>query len=436
MDLYIEPTVDEDNENAAVDECSLVPFLALGQTIKPGNVSFEQSLPTAQRLSVDISIPVNDAGKSPLDGFVFDLVDPLLGRRLSTRVTLVTSKIEDGIAHHLVELAYRSVIGDGASALAGRELFRFTPPSSKLAPSFYVSRLAVELFGAERLTINHVTNVPTEVTVDGKVESEASGVPVASQITAVLRNATDTTTGAIAQFRASATSDANGKFQISLLAGDYDVVVSPEYETPYASRVTQWTIAPSPVEQAGKLITLPAISTLTGRVLGTTEQSGEWSATVYAIPSTIGQKTTFVDSLVGTGRSFGRRSATGIVETNGTFALGVDEDRYDVYVRPSEGSGYPWAILANTVVTEGVVGLGTVRLSAPFTFSGNVTVPGTSDTGAEIVLPGALIRAYALFDASGQLVDGWDTANAAVQIGEARANATGQYELLLPTSLK
>lgn len=434
--LYLEPVLSAEVAAEAPNDCTVVPLLALGQTIEPGNVSFEQRLPKALRLSADVSIPVNEAGDSPLDGFVLDIVEPIFGRRLSTQVTLVTPTIEAGIAHHLVELAYQPVVGEGASDLTGRELFRFTPPPSAVAPSFYVARLAADLFGTEQLVVNHITSVPTNVVVEGQVNSEVGSVPVASQVTAVLRNASDITTGAIAQFRASATSDTSGRFSLALVAGDYDVVVTPQFETLYASRVTEWTIAPKPVEQAGLLVTLPVTSTLTGRVTGATEQSGEWSANVLAIPSTIGQKSTFIDSLVGDGRSFGRRGAVGLVEVDGAFELAVDPGNYDVFVRPTEGSGYPWAIRPNTVVTEGALGLGPVKLSAPFAFSGYVTVPGTSVEGARLVLPGALVRAYALFDVNGQLVGDWASSSSAVQIGEARASSLGQYELLLPASLE
>ena len=434
--LYFEPILDVEAAAEAPNDCTLVPLLALGQTIEPGNGSCNQPLPIAKRLTVDVAISVNKDGKSPLDGFVLDIVDPLLGLRLSTQVTLATSTIEAGIAHHLIELAYQPVVGEGSSSLVGRELFRFTPPSSKVAPTYYVARLAADLFGTDRLVINHITVVPSEVVVEGKVESEAGSVPILSQVTAVLKNASDISTGAIAQFHPSTTSDELGRFRLSLVAGEYDVVVTPQFETRYASTVTPWTIAPSPVEQGAKLVSLPATSTLTGRVIGSAEQNGVWSANIFAIPSTIGQKSTFIDSLVGDGRSIGRRSSTGLVDADGAFELAVDPGNYDVFIRPSEGSGYPWAVLPNTVVTESVAGLGPVRLSAPFAFSGYVTVPGTSQSGERVVLPNALIRAYALFDANGQLVGDWASAIAAVQIGEARASSLGQYELLLPASLE
>jgi hypothetical protein len=98
-------------------------------------------------------------------------------------------------------------------------------------------------------------------------------------------------------------------------------------------------------------------------------------------------------------------------------------------------SGYPWVVRPNTVVLEGPVGLGAVQLAAPSAFEGFVRVPGKSESGEALVLPGALIRAYALFDANGRLVGDLSLARSAVQIAEARANSLGEYSLLLPAAL-
>lgn len=434
--IYIEPLSDIEVTDGVPDDCTIVPLLALGRSILSGNGSLEQRMPIAKHLDLDVSIPVDKNGSSPLQGYVVDVVEPLLGRRLSTQVTLAAPVVENGTAHHTVTLAYQPVIGEGESDLLGRELFRLTPPSTRVSPTFYVSRLAVDLFGTDELVVNHVNHVPTEVAVEGQVESETGSIPLASQVTAILRNSSDLSTGAIAQFRASATSDEHGRFHLSLVAGDYDVVVTPQFDTLYATAVTQWTIAPTPTNQAGKLVTLPQMAKLSGLVRGATEQAGSWAANVLAVPSTIGQNNTFIDTLVGRTRTVGRRSATGPVALDGAFELAVDPGNYDISVRPNEGAGYPWAVLPNTVVADSGIGLGAVQISAPFAFTGYVTVPGTEISRERVVLPGALLRTYALFDVNGQLVNEWDSATAAVQIGEARASSLGQYELLLPASLE
>jgi hypothetical protein len=434
--IYIEPSVDSETVGDPIDDCTLVPLLALGQNISSGNGLFDQQMLVAKRLSIDVSVPLDGNGKSPLEDFVVDLVDPLLGRRLSTKVTLSQPVISEDIAKYAIEIAYQPVIGEGTSELLGRELFRITPPKSVVAPTYYVARYAVDLFGSNRLEVNHITNVPKEVTVKGQVETAEGSIPLASQVTAVLRNTSDFTTGAIAQFRTSTTSDEQGKFQLSLVAGEYDVVVTPKNDTLYASVNAQWTVASEPSVQAGKLVELSPTVKLSGRILGTTEKTGDWSANVLAIPSTVGPRYTFTDALVTGGTDIGRRSATGLVAVDGAFELSLDPGKYDVSLRPDEGNGYPWAVMPNTVVSVGGGGLGTIQISAPITFTGSVTVPGTSDSGDRIVLPGALIRVHALFDKNGRLVSDLGTATSAVQIGETRATTSGHYDLLLPASLE
>lgn len=434
VDLYIVPQVESLDAEPAGD-CSLVPFLALGQPIEAGKVLFEQRLPVAQRLSIDISIPVNDAGKSPLEGFVLDLVEPLLGRRLSSQVTLVPGAIELGVAHHVVELAYQPVVGAGAAELSGRELFRFTPPKGLVAPALYVAKVATDLFGDGQISISQVAKVPNTVAVSGAVESETGAAPVVSQITAVLRSAGDSSTSAIAQFTASTTTDEQGRFEFELVAGDYDFVATPLYENRFASRVGLWSISSDAKAQTDMNVTLPAKSSLTGRVVGSEKELAAIGANVVAVPSTIGQPATFIDNLLDNTRNLGRRSAAVPVELDGAFELGVDSGSYDVFICPATESGYPWVVRPNTVAFDGPVGLGAIQLSAPFAFSGLVKVRGTSASGDVLVLPGALIRAYALFDTNGRLVGDLASANSAVQIAEARANSVGEYSLLLPATL-
>jgi hypothetical protein len=432
VDLYVEPSGSLADSSST--ECSRVPFLALGQKIEAGKVQFQQKLVAPQVLDVDISTNLTAEDASELDGYTVDLVDPLYGRRLSTQHGLGAPNISEGKAKHSIQLRYQPVAGAGASDLAGREIFRFVPPAGSVAPTFYVTRLAADLFGTNHLVINQIARVPRPVVVSGRVQSKSNRVPVAAQVTAVLRGGSDPLAGALAQFRVSAPTDPQGYFQLTLVEGDFDVVATPLTEVNYASVVASWSLSES-TEASERILSLPESSTLTGRISVSDAGSGGVSANVSATPTSIGVRSTFADGLVRQTVS-SRRSAAGMVDAEGAFELAVDPGNYDVCVRPTDESGYPWFVRPNTVVGSGAVGLGAIQLTAPFVFAGQVTVPGSGSGDDRVVLPGALIRAFALFDSSGRLVSNLADATGAVQIGEARAASTGQYQLLLPARLE
>jgi hypothetical protein len=432
VDLYVEPVVDA-LSSSSPDSCTRVPFLALGQKIEAGKVQFQQKLAVPPQLKVKVVASPTGENASEIDGYTVDLVDPLYGRRLSSQVLLGTPKLVEGKATYDFTLAYQPVAGAGASELAGKEIFRFVPPPGRVAPTFYVTRLAADLFGSNALVINQIVRVPRTVVVSGRVQSKSNRVPVAAQVTAVLRGGSDPSTGALAQFRVSAPTDLQGRFQLDLVSGDFDVVATPLTDVNYASVVTSWSLS----ESAGdteQTLALPEASALTGRISVGVEGSAAVAANVLAMPTSIGARSTFVDGLVRQSVT-SRRSAATKVNAEGAFELAVDPGNYDVCVRPADDSGYPWFVRPNTVVGSGGVGLGAIQLTAPFAFTGRVTVPGPKGED-RVVLPGALIRAFALFDSNGRLVSTLSEATGAVQIGEARAASTGQYELLLPARLE
>ncbi|MGC4065461.1 MAG: hypothetical protein QM784_12610 [Polyangiaceae bacterium] len=433
VDLYVEPTGSAADSSTPTD-CSRVPFLALGQKIEAGKVQFQQKLVVAQTIDVDIVTNQTGENASALDGYTVNLVDPLYGRRLSTQRLLAAPAITDGKAKHQVELRYQPIAGVGAGDLAGRENLRFVPPTGSVAPTFYVTRLAADLFGTNHLLINQIARVPRPVVVSGRVLSKSNRVPVAAQVTAVLRGGSDPLAGALAQFRVSAPTDPQGRFELNLVAGDFDVVATPLTEVNYASIVAAWSLSES-TDESERILSLPEASALTGRISVGGAGSEGVAANVLAMPTSIGARSTFADGLVRQTVS-SRRSAAGMVDTEGAFELSVDPGNYDVCVRPADDSGYPWFVRPNTVVGSGAVGLGAMQLTAPFAFTGQVTVPGLGNGGERVVLPGALIRAFALFDSNGRLVSNLADATGAVQIGEARAASTGQYQLLLPARLE
>jgi hypothetical protein len=440
VDLYIEPTSEAttpDSESVIADDCTLAPLLARGQAIAPGRVSLTQRLSVAQHLNVDVHVPTGPSGVSAFEGWTLDMVDPLGGRRLSSRVVLgYPTTTADGQAHHQVELAYHSVVGNGAEQLAGSELFRLTPATGVLGPTYYVARSVMDLSAAGSVVLSQQAAIPSAVVVSGSVESDTDKTPVRADVTAVLNPGDISSAGTLASFRTATSTDSEGRFELQLLAGSYTIVAVPSAASGYASLSTQWTVAPSPAVQAGKLIRVVQSATLTGVVLSESSKEPLSVATIAATPSTNGKRPTFLDEVLGDGVPIGVRSQMVVSDPSGTFSLAVDPGRYDIAVRPADSTGYPWAIRPNTGVDDvGVKGVMSIQVRNPVAYTGTVTVPGRSADAPRVVLPGALLRVYALFDDHDRLAEDDVSAVYAVEIGESRADSAGVYQLLLPDQL-
>jgi hypothetical protein len=439
VDLYIAPTSETATSANAADAegvCDLAPLLARGQLIESGVVSLVQQMLPAEHVNVEVTVPAGVDGASPLTGWTLDMVEPFGGRRLSSRALLSgATNAEDGRLQHAVRLAYHSVLGVDAERLKGTELFRLTPPSSILAPTYYVARSAMDLFDASSVVLSQVTSFPSPVVVTGLVESEADGTPLRADIVATLEPGDLASTGALAYFQATTSTDAAGHFELKLLSGKYEIVAIPSATTPHASQSVEWSVAANPPIQAGKLIQVGPMATMTGVVYSELHREPLAGVTLSASPSSLGKRPTFLDELLGQGAPIGVRTQMVVADERGAFEIPVDEGRYDVAVRPAEGSGYSWAVRTSMGVEPGVTTPLNIELRNPVAYTGTVTIPGRSAGGARVVLPGTLLRFYALFDEGGLLAEPNDSAVSGVEIGHARADAAGTYRLLLPDRL-
>ena len=104
-------------------------------------------------------------------------------------------------------------------------------------------------------------------------------------------------------------------------------------------------------------------------------------------------------------------------------------------VKPEPESGFAWLVKPRITVHpfeahNAVQGLSDFRLPLPVRYHCRVEslVLGS-------VVPDALIRAYVYLDKDGALTSEAQEAESVIQVGEARANAEGEYELLLPSEL-
>lgn len=439
VDLYLLPLAEGRTSDATGDpdgHCDLAPLLARGQTIAPGVVSMKQPMPPVDHVNVDVVAPVGTDGQSLLEGWTIDMVEPLGGKRLSTRALLSNATSDaNGRLHYDIRLAYHPIVGLDADKLDGAELFRVAPPTDVLAPTYYVARSAMDLFDASKVVLSQIDSVSSPVVMSGFVESNVDGSPVRADIVATLSSQDAGVSGALAHYQVTTSTDAAGKFELRLLAGKYRIVAIPAASSPYAAWSGEWTVAASPVEQAGKLILVGPMHTLTGVAYSAMRRETLAGVTLSASPSSLGKRPTFLDELLGKGEPVGVRSQTVVADARGVFEIPVDEGRYDVSVRPAEGTGYPWGVRpsvgAGSAATEPLY----LELPNPVAYSGTVTAHGSDPGGAAGVLPGALLRFYALFDESGQLADSSVPAVSSVEIGHARADEAGTYRVLLPEGI-
>jgi hypothetical protein len=215
-------------------------------------------------------------------------------------------------------------------------------------------------------------------------------------------------------FRATATTDAQGRFAADVLPGTYDVIVTPA-QGDLAVVAQRVRIEGGNEVVRGQLFTVPQRARLSGSlevwdgrpVVGATAR-----AAALRRPLTI-------DDVAG---AFNRSTDT-TTDANGLFTLRLDTGAYDVTVRPPSGSRFPWVVSPDWAFHDSDSEQhGAFVLPAPVPLRGLVHgLDGSPLSGAEL-------KAYILVDdAAG------DTR--AIEVGRAVTGLEGTYELLLPPHL-
>lgn len=433
-DLHIDPTtLASDGSTQTSGECDLAPVLLKAQSIQAGRVMFEHHLLPTKHVDVDVRTVAGQGESRQFDGWILDMVEPIDGRRISTRRVLSEPTLgSDGKLHYLVRLAYNDVMSTGSEKLLGTELFRLTPPTGTLAPKHFIARSALDLFGADTVVLPDEVSIASPVLVHGLVEAVDSGKPLAADLIAELDPGSGDSAGLIAQFQAVSTSDEQGQFEIELVPGSYRVTAVPKDGAAYAVQTSTWTVASTPADQSGRLVTIPASASLTGVVRRQNQNQPLANATILAVPSHFGKRPTFLDKLLGRAEATGVRSQMGMTGEDGSFDLALDPAVYDVTVRPPEDSGYPWAVLPNTSIEKEGHSLTSIEIGNPVAYSGRVTVPGLTPESPRVAMPGALLRFFALV---GDTADPTAPVVSAIEIGQTRVDSSGRYRLLLPDRL-
>jgi hypothetical protein len=485
--------------DAGAGTCDAIPAALLPIEVKPGiSPCVTLALPAPQKL--DVQIPWPEAAPK-LDGWTVDIVHPTTGQLLSrsARLGKTLAPIDSGRGYQL-SVDYSPLPLAGA-ANSRQELFRLSPPplaaNSKpgaspqgpviqLGLAALVASSPVDQKGVQKALVPALGPFPRTVRVASSVFddvdfSDASvqrETPVPGTLTFTATKLDALPDGVFASFTSTAVVGDDGQVVVDLLPGKYRVRIVPSFDPVsdrhFAAQETIWSVGASDAAtQAGRVIRVKRASSIVGRavsVLGGTIDG----AAVQALPGSVGtrqctdpQDSTCTSQPVGVleralaEAGFVPRSAAAVTHGGGKFTV-QDIDCgdcdssgaiFDVTVQPADGSRLPWAIRPGIVVASSApYDLQDVQTPLPIIQRGTVQVPQAAPN-PPIPVPGTLISAYLLRDASGAPIfdptglpscatgtyTGTEGSSqcirSALQVAETRADAQGNYELVLPASI-
>lgn len=266
------------------------------------------------------------------------------------------------------------------------------------------------------------------VTYGGFVEVAGSGRGTAAALTFIARDVLDETTQVLGSFRAMVATREEpgheGEFEVQLLRGTYDVVITPTSPDLSVLRDPAVRIDPEgtpdpdrPAEVLGQTFQVPARA-----------RYGGWVQTFDAEPMINAQVRAQARASTRNGLlsdvAVYARSSEALTDPDGRFNVPLDIGLYDIVVEPPSGTSWPWAIERDVAIggtgTDAVRGA-VIELSPPVPLAGRALFPG------DLPVAGAEIRAYGMVD----LEDG---STRAIQIGRAQSDEEGRFTLLLPSS--
>lgn len=294
---------------------------------------------------------------------------------------------------------------------AGGSLVFAQPTFPKLPPPVVVSG-TVTAFDAN----GQLAPVPADVVFDSQKDS-------------VL--ADDPTQPYNLNYRAFVRTTAVGTYQVTLPPGQYDVWITP-HETTDPNAVplarTYKTLAVAGAQSGKSFIVSPRVH-LRGRVVVGASQPLV-GAEVVAQPSA----DRFAQSVANDKTELTwPREARAVTDADGRYDLTVDpwdapssvaaSPKFDIAVRPSEGSRLPWFVLTNTVVANADVALADIQLPAPMA----VSLQLVDDFNNPV--PRAVVSALLRPPQSGP-----DPVAARV-VGRTMTDERGRFQLFLPPYL-
>jgi len=241
-------------------------------------------------------------------------------------------------------------------------------------------------------------------------------------------------TGIFATYQTRVQTEDDLRFLVDLPVGEYRAIAVPAADDarPWAIGEDTWILGDADPEVHGKTVSVSPRTRVIGKVLGAGSGSVsgftvDWSASPADLPKTILDVTRY-DAPV-------PRATSVSLDDQGGFSVSADPGVFNMTVKPEPESGFAWLVRPNINVLPFSLDrtaqeLSEMRLPLPVRYHGSVD---SLVLGG--VVPDALIRAYVYLDKNGALTSDAAAARAVIQVGEARADADGKYQLLLPSEL-
>jgi hypothetical protein len=442
-DVYYQP------ERQPDDTCIVSPLLLRKRMINPGPDGLFLTVPESSSFTFNVTWP---SGDGALNGWTVDMIDPVSGHVISNLAPLALASANNK-KNYVATVHYLPVAGDTSDQMA-QELLRLSPPDPKTleaaglppvtAPTILLSRGALGLFDANSGKLDDFTGLPTPVTIHGQVTALDTPKPVAATVTLVATKITGIDAGVLASFVRTVTVADDGQFMLDVLPGSYRVTAVPtaqldadttgSADSKLAAVSEDWLVAPTPLDQSGKVIELSYALPINGEVFDALGTTPVVTALVQAVASTASTNVDVLHQALGEAVIV-PRAATTRVESGGAFALIADPGTFDVSVRPLAESGFSWLVVPGVAVgpISNGASLMSRELPLPVVYRGTVTLP-SAGSAPPTAIPGALIRAY-VYTSAGQYTSDLTKADAVVQVAETRADVNGAFKLLIPATL-
>ncbi|MBN1612508.1 MAG: hypothetical protein JW940_38110 [Polyangiaceae bacterium] len=452
-DAYVAPWREQDQP----DSCAVAPQILRGESILAGKVDFSVQLPPPELLKLEI---VGPKDQSSLRGWRIDMIDPKSVLVLSTSSVLGEPATVSSDGRYVYEAdVYYSRVWDAAKQPepgfvgVGDELVRLRPPEGIVGPSLFAELASLDLFETGQAEIE-LDDLSQPVLVEGQVLLPEADDPIAAHLVFAAQKLRATNAGYLTSFTVETDVGDDGLMAVDLLPGTYSVRAVPDtppcclspYPTsdchcPVPTQVL-WEVSEE-AHQFGKTLKLSPGARVSARIKQPVGGHGLVGATASAMSVPVAM-VALEDLLTGAGATPGVFTTDTDNRGNFTLTLPLDE-AFVLTVKPPDGSDYPWLVrpaltttysgdAEPTTITKPLpVDLKDITQPLPVVYEGEVRVPSADVPGESVVVPNALIRAYAYLGSDGP-VDTSAEARLVVQVAETRADDTGTFELLVPST--
>lgn len=385
-------------------EVDFPPIFIPNQRFDSEDVKFDLSVSSLANLSGVVSGPADGQGPKTLAGWQVSLISADHGNVIST-----TRKLGSSVPTNFT-LVYQASDKDTV-------LLRLQPPPHEIAPEMFWDLAVLDLDGDGHVQIDLESLDLSTVKVTGTVIDTALDPVDQASIWLRSNKLSGASQGLIATYEAMSSSSEDGSFSMMLLPGTYQVITTPPGSSTLLMTETTWSVASSPVSQAGRTVELGTSQLLKGTVVEPVHGRGVENLHISVVPLSRARDS-FADGLLAPPPST-PRSTSGMTDEQGWFSLAVDPGVMVFRASFSRESNYPWLTIPAVSVESSP--LGELHLRFPVPFSGKLQDPGGN------AIQQALLRVFAVLEET--------DIHGAVQIAEGRTDNEGNFMLLLPSQL-